>query len=443
MESGMISVDKWSSGSQAYFLTHLHADHTAGLSAAWRRGPLFCSRLTAKLFPCKFPEFDLSLLRVLDIGCWDTLSLTSPSSGSPATVYVKAIDARHCPGSVMFLFRGEFGCMLYTGDFRWEKSVDGTNMGSTMLLDALEDHKLDSLCLDNTYCNPKYSFPSREVAARQVVDIITAHPDHDIIIGIDSLGKEDLLLYISSVLNIKIWVWPERLQIMHLLGFVDNFTTKTTLTRVRAVPRYSFGIDTLESLNTFKPTIGILPSGLPWAMKYVTGNKRLFCSPSASLNNKTNFRPEISNCSKIQDSTGASADDKRYYKHIHVVPYSDHSCFVEIQEFIELLRPINIKGIVSSSSSYIDPRYYFGHLCGTKQASWRVHQKLENEKGVDMIGEGVDKVEGAPVKLETPPMSGMKRRLDHVDFFGIRVSRVSLLRRLSRGARISDHEELV
>lgn len=238
-------------------------------------------------------------------------------------------------------------------------------------------------------------------------------------------------------------MWPERLQIMHLLGFVDNFTTKTTLTRVRAVPRYSFSIDTLENLNAFKPTIGILPSGLPWAMKYVTGNKNLFYSPSASLNNKTNLGPEISSCSKIHESTGDSADNNRHYEHIYVVPYSDHSCFVEIQEFIELLRPINIKGIVSSSSSYIDPRYYFGHLCGTKQASWRVHQKLKNEEGVDKVEEGVDKVKGAHVKSATTPMSGMKRRPDHVDFFGIRVSRVSLLRRLSRGVRISDPEALV
>ncbi|KZV52182.1 5' exonuclease Apollo [Dorcoceras hygrometricum] len=442
MESGMISVDKWSSGSQAYFLTHLHADHTAGLSANWNRGPLYCSRLTAKLLPCKFPGFDLSLLRVLDIGCWDILSLTSPSSGSVATVHVKAIDAGHCPGSVMYLFRGEFGCMLYTGDFRWEKSGDGANIGRTMLLDALKNHKLDALYLDNTYCNPKYSFPSREVAARQVVDIITAHPDHEIIIGIDSLGKEDLLLCISRALNIKIWVWPERLQIMHLLGFVDNFTTKTAHTRVRAVPRYSFSIDTLESLNAFKPTIGIMPSGLPWAMKYVTGKKNLF-SPPSSLCNKTNFGPQVASCSKIQDSSENSAHDNRYYKHIYVVPYSDHSCFHEIQEFIELLRPINIKGIVSSSSSYIDPRYYFGHLCGTKQASWRVHQKLENEEEIGKVEEAFDKVEGAHVKSAAPPLSGIKRRPDYVDFFGIRVSRVSLLRRLSRGVRISDPDALV
>ncbi|KAI3465672.1 hypothetical protein Pfo_022335 [Paulownia fortunei] len=438
MESGMISVDKWSSGSQAYFLTHLHADHTAGLSSTWKRAPLFCSRLTAKLFPCKFPGFDLSLLRVLDMGCWYSLSLTTPSSGSANNVYVKAIDAQHCPGSVMYLFRGEFGCMLFTGDFRWETTSNRVENGKAMLLDALKNETLDVLYLDNTYCNPRYSFPSREVAARQVVDIITSHPKHEIIIGIDSLGKEDLLLYISCALNIKIWVWPERLQIMHLLGYHENFTTQTSLTRVRAVPRYSFSIETLEGLNTFRPTIGVMPSGLPWAMKAAKGNGNTFGSSSASCLKKKDGGKDISSCSKTHDLGGDLGSVKRYHEYIFVVPYSDHSCFSEIQEFIELLRPINIKGIVSSSSCYIDPHYYFDHLCGTKQAFWRIHQQRENE-GV------IDRVEAAEIKSAaecTSTVVGKKRRIEQVDFFGIRVSRVSLLRRLSRGVKIADTESL-
>jgi len=32
----------------------------------------------------------------------------------------------------------------------------------------------------------------------KAIDIISAHPDHDVIIGINNYGKEDLLLQISS-----------------------------------------------------------------------------------------------------------------------------------------------------------------------------------------------------------------------------------------------------
>lgn len=165
MERGLISVDRWSEGSQVYFLTHLHADHTNGLSATWSKGPIFCSRLTAKLFPFKFPAFNLSLLRILEIGSWHSVSLVSPTTRLQTVVHVMAIDANHCP--VMYLFRGEFGCMLCTGDFRWESTSERALIGRAMLVKALNGDKVDILYLDNTYCNPSYSFPSREVAAQQ------------------------------------------------------------------------------------------------------------------------------------------------------------------------------------------------------------------------------------------------------------------------------------
>lgn len=98
MEYGLISVDRWAEGSQSYFLTHLHSDHTTGLSSRWSRGPLFCSRVTAKIFPCKFPGFRLSLLRVLELGIWYHVPLVSPSTGLETVVSVMAIDAQHCPG---------------------------------------------------------------------------------------------------------------------------------------------------------------------------------------------------------------------------------------------------------------------------------------------------------------------------------------------------------
>jgi hypothetical protein len=38
----------------------------------------------------------------------------------------------------------------------------------------------------------------------QVIDIIRSHPDHEVIIGVDTLGKEDLLLHISRALQTKV-----------------------------------------------------------------------------------------------------------------------------------------------------------------------------------------------------------------------------------------------
>ena len=69
----------------------------------------------------------------------------------------------------MFLFRGDFGCLLYSGDFRWETTSERANQARATLVDALNGGAVDLLYLDNTYCNPSYDFPPREVAAKQVL----------------------------------------------------------------------------------------------------------------------------------------------------------------------------------------------------------------------------------------------------------------------------------
>ncbi|XP_028110505.1 5' exonuclease Apollo-like isoform X3 [Camellia sinensis] len=392
MDVGMISVDRWSEGSQVYFLTHLHADHTNGLSSTWKRGPLFCSRITAKLFSSKFPGFKLSLLRILDVGQWNSIPLVSPTTESNTTVDVIAIDAHHCPGAVMYLFRGEFGCMLYTGDFRWETTSKRAEIGRSMLLSALGNDKVDILYLDNTYCNPSYSFPSREVAAQQI------------------------------------WVWPERLQIMHLLGFHDIFTTKVSLTRVRAVPRYSFRIDTLEGLNMMRPTIGIMPSGLPW--KPLEGNTNVF--GSSSRHSRSKLSTKVGSHTDMHKPNDNSRTVESYHEYIYTVPYSDHSCFAEIKEFVKLVQPTNLKGIVSSSSSYVDPLYYFGRLPGANLQSQGLRQNFVR-KGHERVKDVLNK---STLRSDNSTEAGMKRRSKKYDFLGVHVSRVSILRRLRRGAKI-------
>ncbi|KAK8960499.1 hypothetical protein KSP40_PGU008689 [Platanthera guangdongensis] len=135
---------------------------------------------------------------------------------------------------------------------------------------------------------------------------------------------------------------------MHLLGFIHNFTTNTSLTRVRAVPRQSLTHETLALLNTLHPTIGILPSGVPWRTRFVEEDQ-------TALNGK------------IQPGNCVHIPPKKINPFIYSVRYSDHSCFLEIHEFVKLVRPLNLTGSVPSSSLYTNPEYYFGHLCGDDQ----------------------------------------------------------------------------
>ncbi|KAK9133698.1 hypothetical protein Scep_013226 [Stephania cephalantha] len=434
MEKGMISVDRWSEESQAYFLTHLHADHTKGLSSNWRKGPLFCSPITAKLFPPKFPDFDLSFIRVLEIGTSHSLALLSPSSGSKITFHVTVIDADHCPGAVMFLFEGEFGRLLYTGDFRWEGTSERALEGKSVLVEALKGGTVDFLYLDNTYCNPSFLFPPREVVANQVVKIISAYPDHDVIIAINTLGKEDLLIHIAKALNIKIWVWPERLQTMHLLGFHGIFTTNTSLTRVRAVPMYSFSINTLEELNKMRPTIGIMPSGLPWVVKrldqndYSVGSLKVF---QGSKRGTATDQDHVCRNQKYEDISPYT----KLHRYIYSVPYSDHSCFSELQEFFKLVKPMNIRGIVSSSTCYIDPLYYLGKLSDSDKLIEGTNMKLHKLK-VDESGESS---QGKSVCCNLSIGARFRRKSSKkISSLGVRSGRVTSTRRSKRGVSIAE-----
>ena len=53
-------------GLTMYFLSHLHADHTIGLSSNWRHGTLYCSPVTAAMLTQRFPGFDMSLVVTLE-----------------------------------------------------------------------------------------------------------------------------------------------------------------------------------------------------------------------------------------------------------------------------------------------------------------------------------------------------------------------------------------
>lgn len=170
----------------------------------------------------------------------------------------------------------------------------------------------------------------------------------------------------------QIWVWPERLQTMHLLGLHDTFTTKTTLTRVRAVPRYSFSVETLEGLNNIRPTIGIMPSGLPWALTKAGGKDKSLDLSSMKI--------ETSNDLQINMRNRYTNNIEKHHQYIYTVPYTDHSCFSEIVEFVKFLCPNNIKGIVSSSSCYIDPCYHLRNIYGTSSLYQKrlIDEKREN-----------------------------------------------------------------
>ncbi|XP_041323617.1 5' exonuclease Apollo [Pyrgilauda ruficollis] len=298
-----IAVDFWSlrkaAGARLFFLSHMHSDHTVGLSSTWSR-PLYCSPLTARLLHHRL-QVPKCWIRPLEVG----------QSHVVGEVTVTLIDSNHCPGSVMFLFEGAFGTILYTGDFRYTSAMQGEP--------ALRGRHIDRLYLDNTHCHPERALPSRALATRQAARLIRAHPQHHVVIGVYTLGKETLLVDLALEFSTWVVVSPWRLEQMRLLELPDVFTTEEGTGWIRAVDVAEIRWDALVAWNAQHPTIAIIPTGRPV---------------------------------------------KVTHPNIHLVPYSDHSSFEELREFVKWLKPCSIIPIVKDNMCQV---YFQEYLSSAPQ----------------------------------------------------------------------------
>ncbi|KAM3933186.1 5' exonuclease Apollo [Leptodactylus fuscus] len=289
-----IAVDFWQirkcSHIRLFFLSHMHSDHTIGLSSTWKN-PLYCSPVTAKILKHKL-QVKSKLINPLEVGVCHMLQLDDCGI---ETVAVTLIDANHCPGSVMFLFEGYFGTVLHTGDFRYDPSM--------LAYPPLRNLKIDFLYLDNTNCDPEQRLPSRQEATAQIKELIEKHPFHDIVIGLYSIGKESLLVDLAKTFQCWIVVSPQRLELLTLLEMEDVFSSSYEDGRIRVVEQSEVNYSNMVKWNSSHPTIAILPT---------------------------------------------SRKVKVWHKDIHVVPYSDHSSYDELIEFVSQLKPSSIIPVVKT-----------------------------------------------------------------------------------------------
>ena len=102
-------------------------------------------------------------------------------------VEVTLLDANHCPGSVMFLFKiiSTQQIMLHCGDFRACPAMEE--------YPSLWNNKVDKVYLDTTYCRPEYDFPNQADAVSSAIDLIhqhlKIHPKTLIVCGTYTVGK--------------------------------------------------------------------------------------------------------------------------------------------------------------------------------------------------------------------------------------------------------------
>lgn len=279
-----------------FFLTHMHADHTSGLSASWPY-PVHCSPVTGRLLKRKF-KINPKLVVELEVGESRMLYVNCP--GVPVTVTVTTLDANHCPGSVMFLFEGYFGSILYTGDFRLSPS-----MLTHPLLNG--SRAIDVLYLDNTYCHPSCQFPTRDVVAKAIVELIRDNPECMYLIGLHNLGKEDLLVTLATEIGTWVGVSPERYETLKELEMPAVFSTELGQCQISVYPFHMVAKSMLSEMNSASSAIAILPTCL---------------------------------------FSGAGAPASPSNPNIRVFPYSDHSSYDELRQFVGSVRPRSVQPVV-------------------------------------------------------------------------------------------------
>ncbi|KAF5849589.1 hypothetical protein GGP41_005037 [Bipolaris sorokiniana] len=372
-------------GQNAYFLSHFHSDHYVGLSASWKHGPIYCSKVTGNLVRQQL-RVDPKWVVDLDF----EVKTEVPGTGG---VFVTMISANHCPGSSLFLFEKEVGKgnnqklqrVLHCGDFRACQAHVEHPLLRPDVLDAVSgksrQQKLDACYLDTTYLNPKYAFPPQQQVIQACADMCVSlsktradesdgwekmkrkragqgmvnfvqkdsNPENSsepkspergrllVVVGTYSIGKERICTGIAKALKSKIYAPANKQRICKALEDPELdalLTTDPRAAQVHMTPLFEIRAETLDDYlrgyaDTFSRVVGFRPSG--WNYRPPQG--RFTESPQVqtvlhSDNWKSTFAMKDL---KPQAGSGSRAS-------CFGVPYSEHSSFRELTMFCCALR---------------------------------------------------------------------------------------------------------
>ncbi|OCT71266.1 hypothetical protein XELAEV_18034244mg [Xenopus laevis] len=290
-------------GCSAYFLTHFHSDHYGGLTKKFRF-PIYCSKITGNLVQNK--------LRV-ESEFINTLPMNTECVVNGIRVVL--LEANHCPGAVLLLFRLPNGTsVLHTGDFRADRSMES--------YPALIGQRVHTLYLDTTYCSPEYTFPPQQETIQFAVNIafemVTLYPRTLVVCGTYSVGKEKVFLAIADVLGCKVCMSQDKYKTMQCLESEDIRSLVTT-------DWHSTALHVLPMMQVNFKGLNVHLGKFPGKYDRVLAFKPTGWTYSDSSVLVADIKPEI-----------------RGKVTVYGIPYSEHSSYSELKRFVQWLKPQKI-----------------------------------------------------------------------------------------------------
>ncbi|KAA3674613.1 DNA cross-link repair 1A protein [Paragonimus westermani] len=367
-----LTVDAFSygliDGCDGYLLSHFHSDHYKGLSASFT-GTIFCSNVTKSLVSLTFG----SHLKVV--------SLTLNSIMDVCGVDVLAMDANHCPGSVMFLFRlprtNQF--ILHTGDFRFNLSMLNPPSPLADFVPQPVSHgkpppQLHSIYLDTTYenavnsnldyCSSQYDFPTQDQIISAAIEVtrerLQKNSNTVVVCGMYTIGKERFVNGLAGELNLRVWLPAKQSKLIDMAAAngcpVCISLTKRTVSnpkraQLHVVPmgqlnlsnllRYQANLGPPSQITPFNqstnhcrsvPILAWRPTGwahYSWLKKKGTNN-----SIQTTLDSSTILPDGL----RLEHSSGNIR--------IYGAAYSEHSSSSELKKFVSQLCPLRVQQTV-------------------------------------------------------------------------------------------------
>ncbi|KAF4708799.1 DNA cross-link repair 1A protein, partial [Perkinsus olseni] len=286
--------------SSTYFLTHFHGDHTWGLAKGFCKGTIYCSPITAEL-----------VTQVIGVDASRVVKLEMGRPTEIGGVQVTCIDANHCPGAVMFLFCGAGGWLgLHTGDFRASSSLLRTVPGNGAI---------NTVWLDTTYSDRRFVHPPREDALDMIASIVNKEnePGTIFVVGGYRLGKESCAVRISEVLGKKIFIPKNRRKIVAICGAIPERL-------IADKEDYGVVFDTMGRVGNSPDTLAdFLEAGYVKVVGFrCTGWTRK------------------ESCWRSKKHPGCV---------LYSIPYSEHSSYTELVDFLKHVRPQRVIGTVGKT----------------------------------------------------------------------------------------------